>query len=680
MSKLNRINMYLHSSDLKSYVNTETENKLVNKFVELYNLTKAAQEAREECNPATLEMYRKAYTSILNDLSDNGKPKKNGRSYQLRKLCFEMVESKVDNTIPMVKMKPRYKTDVPLVDITENYLKFVLDDMLTKVNNDKSERATYIDGTSWYKVSWDSLANSHSRSGDIRIDIRTVDQVYPQPGVTDYKDLEYIFERLKVSTSKIYDLYGRVIDPINESNNLTEIVACYYLNNNRVVGLFMFAPHSLQVICNEEDWQIRKLRKCTVCGTINPIAEECVNCGNTSFKYENATEEVLSEDLLEIYNPYEAGEDVPEDQKNTTSTRIFAAAGAKIPFYQIRQLPFIPRPAISTVDSLYGISEVKTTLDEQDATNKILSKALDKTLKSGAVVTKPEKLKLSDKDDTFKLLGVRSAEEAQMVNAKQIMADTSQDITLAAVLYDNAKSASGITDSFQGKRDSTATSGKAKAYAAAQSAGRIQSLREMKSAAFAGVYELIFKYLLAFSDERRKFTKILPDGTQQEMTWNKYMFLDKDKYGVIYYRDDFSFTTDNASTLTQDREALWQETTNKFIQGAFGVPNDPRTLKLYWNTMDQLQYPLAKIALAGIADNEQHLPQELEAAIMSNPEIMQTISVMLQENMSGQGGARPGSGQKGNGATHAANVERTNARNRAMNKETLTPNQQGGAI
>ena len=50
----------------------------------------------------------------------------------------------------------------------------------------------------------------------------------------------------------------------------------------------------------------------------------------------------------------------------------------------------------------------------------------------------------------------------------------------------------------------------------------------MKKAAFAGVYELIFKYLLAFSDETRKFVRTLADGSEQEMMWSKYMFLDKD--------------------------------------------------------------------------------------------------------------------------------------------------------
>ena len=261
------------------------------------------------------------------------------------------------------------------------------------------------------------------------------------------------------------------------------------------------------------------------------------------------------------------------------------------------------------------------------------------------------------------------------------MADTSQDMQMAAILYDSAKSSSGITDSFQGKSDSTATSGKAKQYAAMQSAGRIQSMREMKSAAFSGVYELILKYLLAFSDEERRYVRVLPDGSQKQECWNKYMFLDKDKNGDIYYRDDFTFNCDTASTLTQNRVQMWQETQDKFIQGAFGVPNDPRTLKLFWNVMDSLQYPLASVALAGIKENERHLPPELEQAIMQNPQLLQMIqSALTSQGGQGSGGARPNSGPKGNGATHASNVERTNERNRANNREQAFSAQQGGAV
>ena len=190
----------------------------------------------------------------------------------------------------------------------------------------------------------------------------------------------------------------------------------------------------------------------------------------------------------------------------------------------------------------------------------------------------------------------------------------------------------------------------------------------------------MLKYLLAFSDEPVTFVRTLPDGTDQEMQWTKYMFLDKDKYGQIYYKDDFEFSTYPAATLTQNRVQMWQETQDKFINGALGNPADPRTLELYWNIMDGFQYPLAKTVLAGIRQNSQHLPTELEQALLNNPEAMQAAMAAIEAGTDQRGGARPDSGPIGNGATHAANVERTNDRNRSTNKTTVQSAQQGGGV
>lgn len=675
--KLTRVDMYLQRNIADQYVNTEEENELVDKFAELYSLALSAQQNTEEANPKNLAKWRKAYYGTLNALTKDGEEStRKGRS--LRKMVYELIESKIDNSIPMPKIRPRYKTDLPLVSVTENYLKFEVDGIFTKYLNDRSERSTYVDGTSWYKVWWDSLDNTHERSGNVKIDLCRVDQIVPQPGVSDYRQLEYIFERKELSLTRIWDLYHRRIIPTEANTNVIEVISCYYLNKDRVVGLFMYAPHSRQVICNEEDWQIRKLRTCTVCGTVNPTGDTCRNCGSKTFKYENATEEILENDIEEIYNPYDVGETDDESEREHYKSRVFLTAGTKIPFYKITQLPFIPRPAISSLDNIYGTSEVKVTLESQDAINKLLTKALEKTMKSGTILTKPEKLKIGDSDDTIKVLSVRTTEEAAMVQSRAVVADTSQDLVMAATLYESGKASSGVTESFQGAKDSSATSGKAKQYAAVMTAGRIESLRVMKSAAFAGLYELVLKYLLAFSDEPRKFVRVLPNGSQKEEVWNKYMFLDKDKYGNIYYRDDLRFDSDPASTLSQNRAQMWQETQDKFVQGAFGNPADPRVLELFWNIMDSLQYPLAKVVLAGIKENSQHLPPEVEQMIMNNPELQALIAQTLQSSGEQRGGARPNSGPVGNGATHASNVERTNERNRSLNREVISSPQSQG--
>lgn len=657
---MDRIDLYLQSSVSKQYENTDRENEMVSKVSLLYNLAKTYQEGIEYVTPKNLVKWRKAYLGTLNALDRRTGEESKRKSTQLRKMIYELIESKIDNSIPMPRLTPRRRDDLSLVDTTENYLKFEMDRMLTEQENDRSERATYIYGTSWYKVGWDSLDSTSERNGDLRVEVLLADQVVPEPGCKDYRQMSYCFEKSKMNVSRIYDLYGRLITPLTP-DNMVEVISYYYKNENGVIGRLIFAEGSEQVISLDEDWQIRKLRMCTVCDWVTPIADHCPNCGGEKFKYKNATVEVLEEPLMRLHNPYEEGKS--NDPTNNAQTETFLEAGIEIPFYQVRQLPFVPRPSISSLETIYGISEVSILLDMQDSVNKILSKVEDKILKSGAVITKPEKMKMNDTDDSIKILGVKTAEESAMVQTKQILADVSQDIAGAQLFYESARSSSGVTESYQGKHDNTATSGRAKEISAMQSAGRIESLRVMKSAAFAGVYELMFKYLLAFSDETRRFVKILPDGQQEEMIWNKYMFLRKDRLGNLYYADDFAFSTDPAATLSNNRVQMWQETLQQFTMGTFGNPQDPRTLELYWSIMDSMQYPLAKFALAGIKASSQHLPPDLEQALMQSPDILTTATSLVNGQGEQRGGARPNSGPEGNGQTHAANVDKTNVKN-----------------
>lgn len=669
---MDRIDLYLQWNIDHRYQNTPKEQAMVEKVAALYAIASSYQDGISYVSPENLRKWRKAYLGTLNALDrETGKESKR-KSISLRKMIYELIESTVDNSIPMPRLSPRRKEDLPLVDVTENYLKFEIDRMLTEQENDRSERATYIDGTSWYKICWDSLDNTYERSGDLRVECLLADQFIPEPGCTDYRIMNYGFERSEMSLSRIYDLYHRLIIPINTGNNTTEVISYYYRNENGVIGRFMYASQSRQVIAWDDDWQIRKLRKCTACGTVNPIGDVCRNCGNTHFHYENATTEILEEDLQLLRNPYAEGE--TDDPTNNAEVVTFLEAGTEVPFYQIRQLPFVPRPAVSSLETIYGISEVGILLEMQDSVNKILTKVEDKILKSGTVVTKPQKMKMNSEDETFKIMGVRTTEEAQMVQSKQVLADVSQDIAAAQLFYESARASSGVTQAYQGQTDSTATSGKAKEISALQSAGRLESLRVMKSAAFAGVYELMFKYLLAFSDETRRFVKVLPNGQKEEMLWNKYMFLRKDKWGNLYYADDFAFSTDPAATLSNNRVQMWQEALQQFTMGTFGNPQDPRVLELYWNIMDEMQYPLSKMALAGIQEASAHIPADLEQALLQNPQILQQAAALTQQS-SGQGGARPNSGPEGNGQTHAANVDKTNQKNSAETERTSVQQQ-----
>ncbi len=683
-----RIDMYLQwATNGDTYCNTEEENELVTKFVALYAMADAAKETNALASSDNIAKWRKAYYGTLETLDRDGKKSKK-QARQVRKLTYEFVQAKVDSTIPTPRMIAKHKHDTVLIQSTEDYLNYVINHTYTKYMNDRAERATLTDGTVWYKVWWDNQSNSHETSGEVKLDVCLADQIVPQPGVTDWRKLEYIFELEQVSISRIYDLYGRKVTGSGSNTSLkagnadntdlstVTIVNCYYLNSDRIVGKFSWVKNTQQVICNEECWQIRKVRKCKSCLQTVRSSEICPICGGKSFKYDVVDQDILDEDLVLVYNPYDVGEENDPEKKDELKSKPFAYKGTSIPMYQIHQLPFVPRPATASIESIYGVSEAMLMLEMQDAINKSYTKMIDKTMDSTAVLVKPKRCNVDTNSDGIKQMNVNTYEESESSKVLQVAADTTQDITMASMLYENAKASSGVTDAYQGKYDASATSGTAKEFSAQQSAARIESFKIMKAAAFAGVYDLMLKYLLAFSDEPRKFVKVLPDGEQTEETWNKYMFLAKTDYGEYYYRDDFEFNTDPAATLSFNRVSMWQEIQQQFTLGTFGDVSQDRTRELFWNMMDQQQYPIAKLALAGIKDNAQHLPEELEKLLLENPEVLQGVLQQFQQaglmqgtgngqttgQGAGSGGARANAGRQGTGATHQGSVARNNTK------------------
>ena len=141
--------------------------------------------------------------------------------------------------------------------------------------------------------------------------------------------------------------------------------------------------------------------------------------------------------------------------------------------------------------------------------------------------------RINDEDWEIAYIEVESAQEGQAIQVKQVAADITEELTMAQTLYEVTKSTAGVTDTDQGKYDPTARSGKAKEMQLMASEQRQAAPTTQRNIAYAGVYELIFKYMLAYSNEERSFIKLLPDGTKRQEVWSRYMFLDKDENGAL---------------------------------------------------------------------------------------------------------------------------------------------------
>ena len=192
-----------------------------------------------------------------------------------------------------------------------------------------------------------------------------------------------------------------------------------------------------------------------------------------------------------------------------------------------------------------------------------------------------------------------------MIQVFDLEGNIAQDMNFAASVYEEARQTIGITDSFQGRRDTTATSGTAKQIAAQQTAGRLESRKVMKRAAWANMFEAMFKFKLAYADEPRPVLSKDINGNAVYDEFNRYDFLKRDDAGNWYWNDEFLFSCDKSSPLASDTEAMWQETNAYFSAGAFGDPGLTETQILFWGKMETLHYP-------GAGETKRYLEQKLQ--------------------------------------------------------------------
>lgn len=535
-----------------------------------------------------------------------------------RNMCFELIETQINNAIPQPKVTPRDPDNADLAADLEGYLQMEMDRLCSEEMNDNAERGVLKQGTGFYLVGWDETKSTATTSGELFVKYYSLDKVYPQPGITDIHDAEYIFVKDLVSVKKIKDVYGVEIPEGPEFKGMNVMITVYYLNKKGYVSRFAWIENTDVVVFDEEEYEIRKIKVCDECGEPLHNRDKCDLCGSEKHDYVSQEDEILTEDIAET------------DPNSPEGIKIIAKQGQSIPYYKLRELPFVLRRNISDDTSLYGISDIDLLEGNQISMNKILTKMEENILKAGSFVTKLKGVNIPNTDETLKVVTLSDPNQIKGFSVQAVQANMQQDNILQEQFYQMGRDSLGITDSYQGKRDTTAESGKAKQVSAAQAAGRMESKRRMKDAAFADLYKLMFKFLLAYCDEKRTYSRMEPTGKFVEGKFSRYNYLKADDNGNLYYNDRFLFSVDDASTLINNRASMWQEATNNLVSGAFGNPADPQTLLVYWNMMKGLNYPLAKHALASIAQRSQQLPYELQQAIMQNPEILKAVQTLVQ--------------------------------------------------
>ncbi|MBR6811838.1 MAG: hypothetical protein IKM51_00525 [Oscillospiraceae bacterium] len=544
---------------------------------------------------------------VPEDLNRDGSFK---RARHIRNIISENIESQVNTAVPQPKVTARRPEDEQKARLIEDMLRNELDRLPFETINDMLERTVPIQGGGYLLAEWDSSECSHLGMGEVTVSALHPLQVIPQAGVfSDIEDMDYIILRLGVSAKALKKKYKLTDEEIkmtfsdsdeHDSEELITQYTAYYKNDSGGIGRYSWAG---QVQLEDmEDYQARRQPVCTKCGAAaqSVLADECCPfCGGT-LKYETLESEEI---YIPIVTPMGklipgAGEGIDENGKRVLVPN-------RIPLYKPDIYPLVLQKNISLYGSLLGDSDVDKISDQQNTINRLEMKVIDRLIKAGTRITLPDRADLRvDPEDSDRWY-IGSAADRSCIGVYDFKGDLQYEMGYLAQVYEEARQMLGITDSFQGRRDASASSAVAKQFAAAQAAGRLESKRIMKDAAYAKLFELIFKLKLAYTDEVRSVCCCDANGSIRYESFSRYDFLEQDAAGNYYWNDRFLFSCDASAPLANNRERMWENTTAHFSSGAFGDPTKLETLILYWTKMELLHYPGAADTKAWLQKRQQ---------------------------------------------------------------------------
>ena len=559
------------------------------------------------------------------------------KAEHVRNLTAEIIEAQVNSNIPQPKVTAKRKQDEKKAKLIEDMLRNELDRMPFEVINDLMERTVPIQGGAAFLLEWDNTKRTHTTVGDLVVSTIHPKQIIPQDGVyTGIEDMDYIILKIPQTKEYIERRYHIKVKQDSEqepdvksvtnqspSNDMVTQYVAYYRNSKGGIGLYSW-------VCDTElesldDYQARRIQRCKYCGEAKPLdgSNKCPKCGSKEWTSENEEFEIVTSDIIRS-----DGSVIPAIVDNLDGT----FSQTMIPYYKPDIYPIILQKNVSVFGEFLGDSDVDKIKDQQNTANRIESKILEKLVKSGSYLVLPDNASIRADAEDLKVIRPGNAANAQLISVKDMEGNINQDLTYLAQVYEEARQIIGITDSFQGRQDTTATSGKAKEFSAAQAAGRLESKRVMKEAAYAALFEAMFKFKLAYADEKRPVTARDIQGNTVYEEFNRYDFLEQDITNEWYWNDQFLFSCDTSSPLANNREEMWQETRENLQMGAFGDPSDLQTLIMYWSKMELLHYPGASDTKAYLEKRYQDQIEQQQQQMLMQQQQMAQINQMQQQS------------------------------------------------
>lgn len=599
---------------------------------------------------------------------------KSGKTAHVRNISAELIEAQVNTNIPSPKVTPKRKKDEHLAKIIEDMLRNEMDRLPMEAINDMMERTVPIQGGCGVLLEWDETTKTQAYVGDVTVQMLHPKVIIPQDGVTDSLDsMDHFFVKVPTTKGYIKRRYGvelenegeeepelRGAGAENGAEDLVTMYVVYFRNDAGGVGRYVWACET--ELEDNEDYQARRMRVCSTCGAAEPqmpvedipptldgtkpTREEyrgevhhkgdatCPYCGGTKWESTMQEHEEIWESIelpggVVIPGAVNTME-IPDG--GSEEEAVYKVEPTKIPWYKPDIFPVFIQKNVSVYGKFMGESDLDKIADQQRTTNRIHQKVLDKLIQAGSYLCLPDEAEIKADSDEMKIIRPGSVADASLIKVFDLEGNISQDIAYLAQVYEEARQAIGITDSFQGRKDATATSGKAKEFSAAQAAGRMESKRINKNDFYQRLWEGIFKMKLAYADEPRPVVSTDAHGEMQFNEFNRYLFLEQDENGEWIYNDQFIFSCDTAAPLAANREAMWQELNMYFQAGAFGDPTQTQTQILFWTEMEALHYPMA-------GNMKKLLSEKMEEEKQQQAAVAEMAKMKAQKDVSAEDGA-----------------------------------------
>lgn len=602
---------------VKNLMNPEQNKRLKLWQGRLENALRAYDKERQHMD------LKEGYYDGMREVRKNPNSKKEPSKVasNVRNIVYELIESQVSSDIPAPKVTPIHPEDIDIAKRIEAALRNEFAKIKYKEMNDMQERVTPVQGGDFFHVEWDALAGTHCTIGDVNVSTLHPRQVIPQPCVTDVEKMDYIFIIVTQTKDFIKRKYGVDVEDASEerpdirggqdmayNENVVSQNIAYFRNKDGGIGMFSWVDDFILV--DMDNYQERKLERCKKCGTVRD-GDKCPTCGGTKFeekpeKFEELADDIYRSDgsvinhIKEFADVGMIGEDgnpVLDEFGNQIMEK--QAVYEKIPYYKPDVYPIIIRKNISKKNKFLGGSDVDVIMDQQDTIKKLGTKIDEKLLRGWSFATMPEGKDILVSKNEMNIIPIKP-NEANLIGVYNMQPDVSKDRVVLEENYQWAKSSLGVTDSYQGKYDPSATSGTSKQYSINQAAGRLESKRVMKNNAYAALFKMIFQFWLAYADQPIPLSMQKDDGTFEFSHFNRYDFLKKDDAGEWYWNDEFIFETDITSAIMTNREAMWSAADVKYQSGAFGQIGELESLILYWTFLSKSHYPNAGEVLSNL--------------------------------------------------------------------------------